>query len=150
MRKLSTIEDNCFTTHIFDVIIPEIKVDSSDPISYMFLVMDYEETDMDTVLTSYKKYQLNWEHLTTLMYNILCSVHFLHSANLIHRDLKPSNILLNYDCVPKICDFGLARSVPKGMPDYSIDFSNASLAESSASLRSTMATFDSELTNKRS
>lgn len=36
---------------------------------------------------------------------------FLHSAELLHRDLKPSNVLLNSDCVLKICDFGLARSL---------------------------------------
>jgi serine/threonine protein kinase len=41
-------------------------------------------------------------------------MHYLHSANIIHRDLKPSNILINSDCRIKICDFGLARSMPKG------------------------------------
>lgn len=35
----------------------------------------------------------------------------MHSAEVIHRDLKPSNLLLNSDCLLKICDFGLARSL---------------------------------------
>ena len=35
----------------------------------------------------------------------------MHSAQLIHRDLKPSNILLNSDCLLRICDFGLSRSL---------------------------------------
>jgi len=30
----------------------------------------------------------------------------------MHRDLKPGNILINSKCVVKICDFGLARTVP--------------------------------------
>lgn len=35
----------------------------------------------------------------------------MHSGELLHRDIKPSNILLNGECLVKVCDFGLARSV---------------------------------------
>ena len=41
------------------------------------------------------------------------SLKFLHEHNIMHRDLKPSNILLDYDLNVKICDFGLARLVPR-------------------------------------
>ena len=45
------------------------------------------------------------------MYNTLCGLKYLHSADVLHRDLKPANILFNDDCSVKICDFGLARAV---------------------------------------
>ena len=35
----------------------------------------------------------------------------MHTAEMLHRDMKPSNMLLNSDCLVKVCDFGLARSV---------------------------------------
>lgn len=50
-------------------------------------------------------------HITTLTYNLLLALKYLHSAEVLHRDLKPANVLVNEDCTCKICDFGLARSV---------------------------------------
>lgn len=50
-------------------------------------------------------------HNRYIMYQIIKGMKYLHSASVIHRDLKPSNILINSDCLIKICDFGLARSL---------------------------------------
>jgi len=42
-------------------------------------------------------------------------VNFLHEANVIHRDIKPANILVLDDLRVKICDFGLARTMPDAL-----------------------------------
>merc|ERR1712226_1043957 len=50
-------------------------------------------------------------HVSTLLYNLLVGLKYLHSAGIYHRDLKPANCLVNQDCTVKICDFGLSRAV---------------------------------------
>ena len=59
--------------------------------------------------------QFTETHVITLTYNILCALNLIHKLNIMHRDIKPENILVNRDCQVKICDFGLARTVPKNV-----------------------------------
>ena len=66
---------------------------------------------------------LSEEQAEWFLYQTLLGLKALHSANIIHRDLKPSNLLLDAKWDLKICDFGLARSLPavescKDMTDY--------------------------------
>src|ERR1700748_3029037 len=53
-------------------------------------------------------------HFQSFIYQILCGLKYIHSANVLHRDLKPGNLLVNADCELKICDFGLARGYTPG------------------------------------
>lgn len=50
-------------------------------------------------------------HKQYVCYQLLKSLHYMHTAELLHRDIKPSNLLLNSDCHVKLCDFGLCRSL---------------------------------------
>jgi mitogen-activated protein kinase 15 len=50
-------------------------------------------------------------HKQYIMYQLLKALKYMHTAGMLHRDMKPSNMLLNSDCLVKVCDFGLARSI---------------------------------------
>lgn len=81
-------------------------------LSNIFLIMDLVECDAKKILASVEQGTcLDEQHIITILYNMLCAIKFLHSANIIHRDLKPANLLIDSTCSVKICDFGLARSL---------------------------------------
>jgi mitogen-activated protein kinase 15 len=77
----------------------------------IYLIFEYMETDLHTVI---RANILEPIHKQYIIYQLLKSVKYIHSADIIHRDLKPSNILINSDVNIKICDFGLARSLSSG------------------------------------
>jgi serine/threonine protein kinase len=52
-----------------------------------------------------------------LLRDILDGVSFAHSRDICHRDLSPMNVLLTAQGVPKIADFGIARSITTNEPD---------------------------------
>nr|XP_033788911.1 mitogen-activated protein kinase 15 isoform X2 [Geotrypetes seraphini] len=75
----------------------------------IYLIFEYMETDLHAVIK--KGNLLKDIHMRYILYQLLKATKFLHSGNVIHRDQKPSNILLDADCLVKLCDFGLARSL---------------------------------------
>ncbi|XP_072226495.1 mitogen-activated protein kinase 15 [Leuresthes tenuis] len=75
----------------------------------IYLIFEYMDTDLHAVIK--KGSLLKDIHKRYVMYQLFKAIKYLHSGNVIHRDKKPSNVLLNTDCVVKLCDFGLARSL---------------------------------------
>ena len=100
----------------------------------VYLVMEYMDTDLATVLYGQPRQALTFRHIKLdnffplpfiyfmtfflsrffsryFTYQLLLGLHYLHSANppVIHRDLKPHNLLVNRRGRLKIADFGLSR-----------------------------------------
>lgn len=77
------------------------------------MVLELVDSDLKKIFSSVPNGTvLQEDHILTIMYNTLCSLNYLHSANVIHRDMKPANLLVDSNCSVKICDFGLARNLP--------------------------------------
>lgn len=75
----------------------------------IYLVFEFMETDLHNVIK--RGNILKDVHKRYIMYQLFRATKYLHSGNVIHRDQKPSNILLDSECMVKVCDFGLARSL---------------------------------------
>ncbi|CAK7901848.1 sporulation-specific mitogen-activated protein kinase Smk1p [[Candida] anglica] len=72
----------------------------------------YQElADYDLARVIYSAIQFSEFHIQSFIYQILCGLKYIHSADVIHRDLKPGNILVTIQGTLKICDFGLARGI---------------------------------------
>jgi mitogen-activated protein kinase 1/3 len=75
----------------------------------LYIVLEYADSDLKKILKS--SLNLDFLHIQTIVYNLLCAIKYLHESKVLHRDIKPANILVNEDCSVKLCDYGLARSI---------------------------------------
>ena len=111
MREFREVNSE-FIPEIIDIVIPENER-SLRKLENIFLIMEFGDMDLDTIIQQGLISDISGDCLTLIFYNLLCAIKFMHSANVMHRDLKPANILISEDCQIKICDFGLARSLPE-------------------------------------
>ncbi|OGR66498.1 MAG: hypothetical protein A2X31_08915 [Elusimicrobia bacterium GWB2_63_22] len=75
-----------------------------------FIVMSYVEGKSLQDIVA-EKGPMPVKEATDIMIGILEGLGHAHSKTVIHRDIKPANILIGLDGVPRIVDFGLARSI---------------------------------------
>ena len=120
LRMFSMLPNNHFTPQVYDVLVSDIGSGSDGKIEYIMIVMEYLNSNLRTLMDQQERLNLDIEHVITILYNSLCCLNFLHTANIMHRDMKPANILVDSSCRTKICDFGLARTqLPAAYPDMS-------------------------------
>jgi len=89
-------------------IITLLDVMKADNDKDIYLLFEYMETDLHAVI---RANILEDIHKRFIIYQLLKAIKYMHSGQVIHRDMKPSNLLLNSECLVKVADFGLARSI---------------------------------------
>jgi len=89
VKLLRYLSNHRNVIRLFDVLTPK----DLQTFQHLYLVFEYAPSDLRKVYRS--QANLTELHIQTIIYNLLCGVKYLHSANVIHRDLKPANVLVN-------------------------------------------------------
>merc|ERR1712093_323537 len=93
-----------------DNVVQLLDVMKADNDRDIYLVFEFLETDLHAVI---RANILEDIHKQYILYQMLKALKYMHTAEVLHRDMKPSNLLLNSECLMKVADFGLARSLLK-------------------------------------
>lgn len=100
-----------YFTSVLDLFCPPAEL-QQNRIQNIFMVMPLQQSNLLEINGAYELSDLN---VKTIMYNLLCSLKYLHSANIVHRDIKPANILVDDSSRVMLCDFGLSRTLPESV-----------------------------------
>lgn len=78
--------------------------------SKLHLVFEYVER---TILEDLERNPDGMDPIETkkCLWQLLRSIDYCHTHNIIHRDIKPENLLISRNGILKLCDFGFARTL---------------------------------------
>ena len=74
----------------------------------LYIVMEYID-GTDVALMVERQGRLPSAHAMAITAHVCDALAYSHGKGIIHRDIKPSNIMIGYDGVVKVADFGLAK-----------------------------------------
>ena len=86
---------------------------------YYFIAMEYVDgIDLGRIIRQARANPVPFEFAARMMADVCAGLHYAHNIddgkgkklNLVHRDITPQNVLVTYDGVVKIVDFGIAKA----------------------------------------
>lgn len=91
-----------------DIVTETNKLENGKESVSFYLIFDYMDHDLIGLLDS-GMVQFTNKEIKHILYQLCDAMAYCHERRFMHRDIKPSNLLINYQGILKVADFGLAR-----------------------------------------
>lgn len=126
LREITLLKE---LNHLGIVKLIDAEIQYIECSTIIYLIFECLPSDLWKLIKSRKYLEMNTIKL--ILYQILKTVDYIHSKNVLHRDLKPNNILVNEETWEvKICDFGLSRAVRYHKDELSSNLEKITVLES--------------------
>jgi serine/threonine-protein kinase len=86
---------------------------------YFYIAMEYVEgVDLGRLIKQARNTPVPFELIARTLADICAGLHYAHNStdgggkrlNVVHRDVTPQNVLITYDGIVKVVDFGIAKA----------------------------------------